>query len=151
VMDSVGISSGPFCQISHDEASSSSAPPAAIPVASRSSLPIRPYHRDAGFQPGATKGKEKYTYKDHRATNEHVNGLLVAGTNLWERVDRISSDVSQVVNCVSSSHTPYSTLNPYTVIPPMQMQISEFRDTVSDDRVPSDLWTSHNQHGENIH
>jgi hypothetical protein len=30
------------------------------------------------------------------------------------------------------------------------MQISEFRDTVSDNRVLSDLWTSHNQHGENV-
>jgi hypothetical protein len=61
--------------MSHDAASSSSVPPAAIPVASGSSLPIHPYHRDAGFH--TTKDKEKYTYKDHRATNEHVNGLLV--------------------------------------------------------------------------
>jgi hypothetical protein len=42
-------------------------------------------------------------------------------------------------------------LNPYKVIPAVQMQISEFRDarrsTVSDDSVLSDLWTSHNQHG----
>jgi hypothetical protein len=63
--------------MSHDAASPSSAPPATIPVASGSSLPIHPYHRDTGFQPGATKDKEKYTYKEHRATNEHVNGLLV--------------------------------------------------------------------------
>jgi hypothetical protein len=108
--DGVGITSGPLCRMSHDT-SSSSAPLVEIPVASGSSLPIHPYHCDAGFQPGATKGKEKYTYKDHRATNEHVNGLLVAGTNLWERVDPVSSDVSQVTNCVLSSHTPYSMLN----------------------------------------
>jgi hypothetical protein len=97
------------------------APLAEIPVASGSSLPIHPYHRDASFQPGATKDKEKYTYKDHQATNEHINGLLVAGTNLWERVDRISSDVSQVANCASCSHTPHPLLNPYTVIPGVQM------------------------------
>jgi hypothetical protein len=72
----------------------------------RSSLPIHPYHRNAGFQPGAAKGKEKYTYKDYRATNEHVNGLLVASTNLWQTVDRISSDISQVANCALSSDTP---------------------------------------------
>ncbi|KAJ7910775.1 hypothetical protein B0H13DRAFT_2328957 [Mycena leptocephala] len=95
---------------------------------SPSSLPIHPYHRDASFQPGATKGKEKCTYNDHQVTNEH---LLVAGTNLQERVDRISSDVSRS----------------QTSSPPCDARSN----TVSDDRVLSDLWTSHHQHGENIH
>ncbi|KAJ7811858.1 hypothetical protein B0H13DRAFT_1926485 [Mycena leptocephala] len=80
--------------MSHDAASSSSAPPVAIPVASGWSLPIHPHHRDAGFQPGVRKGKEKYTYKDHRVSNEHIMDL----------------------------------------IPTVQMQISELRDTVSDDQ-----------------
>ncbi|KAJ7910811.1 hypothetical protein B0H13DRAFT_2660862 [Mycena leptocephala] len=104
---------------------------AAIPVASGSSLPIHPYYRDAGFQPGATKGKEKYTYKDHRVTNEHVNGLLVAGTNLRERIDYISSDVSQ------------SSL-PYKCRSRTQQHCQQRSGTFSD------LWTSHYQHGENI-
>ncbi|KAJ7811855.1 hypothetical protein B0H13DRAFT_2472208 [Mycena leptocephala] len=54
------------------------------------------------------QGKEKYTYKDHRVTNEHVNELLLAKLHL------------RVLRCTQQ-------------------------------QVLSDLWTSHNQHGENVH
>ncbi|KAJ7820692.1 hypothetical protein B0H13DRAFT_2377717 [Mycena leptocephala] len=52
--------------------------------------------------------------------------------------------------CVVLTHSPLHA----KPIPAVQMQISEFRNarssTVSDDRVLSDLWTSHNQHGEDF-
>ncbi|KAJ7877474.1 hypothetical protein B0H13DRAFT_2546594 [Mycena leptocephala] len=94
-------------------------PPPENPIASGSSLPIHPYHRDAGFQPGATKEKEKYTYKDDRIAKEHIDILLSAGTKLWERVGRISTDVADF-------------------IPAVHMQISELHDVcsgVSDDTI----------------
>ncbi|KAJ7895360.1 hypothetical protein B0H13DRAFT_2276242 [Mycena leptocephala] len=82
----------------------------------------------AHLPPGATEEKEKYTYKDDRITKEHIDGLLSAGTKLWERVGRISTDVADF-------------------IPAVHMQISEFHDVrsgVSDDTIggPSPSFTS---------
>ncbi|KAJ7930352.1 hypothetical protein B0H13DRAFT_2309596 [Mycena leptocephala] len=86
--------------MSHDAASSSSAPPAAIPVASASSLPI--HHTTAMPASSLVQQKtQKIHLQEHRATNEHVNGLLVTGCKLHPTVQM---QISEFRDARASTH-----------------------------------------------
>ncbi|KAJ6496387.1 hypothetical protein C8R45DRAFT_1094636 [Mycena sanguinolenta] len=79
-----------------------SSPPRENPLASGSSLPAHPFQADAGFAIGeAGKGRLP---KDHKLSCEYIDGLLVAGTNLFDRVDRVTQDLADIASNMPAMH-----------------------------------------------
>ncbi|KAJ7149092.1 hypothetical protein C8R46DRAFT_1310497 [Mycena filopes] len=71
-------------------------PASPAPTPSGSSLPAHPFHVDAGFTSGELTTKAKFTPKDHNSHRENTVGLLVAGTRLHNRVDRLLNDFADL-------------------------------------------------------
>ncbi|KAJ7261386.1 hypothetical protein B0H12DRAFT_351750 [Mycena haematopus] len=114
------------------------AAPSQNPAASGSSRAPHWFHRDAGFYPDEVRAKDKsYTVKDHKIAREHINGLLDAGTKLYDRVDRVRSDMRDLAGFIPA-------------IQDQMAEIAKARPGSTSDELMDDLWYSHRQHGENL-